>query len=432
MTEPYIVLIGDVGTGKSTLVEMLSGETGHSSNSKESFTKQTKMFYTKDGRLLVADTPGSNAMKDQLEHNLQIAVALNYRPVSKIFIVSKADKRRDATVDNVRKFATQLSEIDTDILGVIVTHMDKVSWTPREFNSAIGRKLGMDSVVYAAKNRSSNKLQQDILAVCNQMYDLTIDSESFFRLFNIHNYNLKIIKSTKKQVELFKAIKRAFDEQRKNFPSSEEADLLFEFQAWMTGMITTAQEKVARENNFTFRGKNAANEAGHIANMTNQLRIVLYDIRIETINSGAADHGITELRKCPHCGLVWAKIVGCDGETTCGENVGEFDSKNNGVMATYTFLPRISNKLDNFNIVKSGVRQAQSRSSSNYNVGCGKSITWNNMAKVPVPPEFHESPAVTTTDVAVVPKSARPVKQWIGNYLTNAVRNIQFGNSKRN
>ena len=63
-----------------------------------------------------------------------------------------------------------------------------------------------------------------------------------------------------------------------------------------------------RENNFTFYGDGAANEAGHIANMTNQLRAILYDIRMETLSQGASDHGVNELRKCPHCGVTWAKI----------------------------------------------------------------------------------------------------------------------------
>ena len=47
------------------------------------------------------------------------------------------------------------------------------------------------------------------------------------------------------------------------------------------------------------------NEAGHVANMTNQLRAVLYDIRMETM--GYAKNCTTDdfLRKCPHCGEIW-------------------------------------------------------------------------------------------------------------------------------
>lgn len=27
------------------------------------------------------------------------------------------------------------------------------------------------------------------------------------------------------------------------------------------------------------------------------------------------------MRKCPHCGLIWLKVIGCDGETYCGKRV---------------------------------------------------------------------------------------------------------------
>ena len=76
----------------------------------------------------------------------------------------------------------------------------------------------------------------------------------------------------------------------------------------MVEMIEEAKKVMARENNFTFLGEAADNEAGHVANMANQLRAILHDIRIETLNFAAVDHGVNDLRRCPHCGLVWAKV----------------------------------------------------------------------------------------------------------------------------
>merc|ERR1711915_267194 len=285
MTEPaYITFIGDVGTGKSTLVEMMTGVTGHSSAATQSATVETMMFWTADGSIIVADTPGANAMNNKLQHNIQIAFALNFRPISKIFIVVKADTRIDNTIDNVRKYSEQLSELNLDYLGVIVTHMDTVSWTDADFLPNIGDELGITNVIYSSKNQNYQQLNNDILAECRKHVpiQLSIDGEEFFRLFKIHKTNLKILKTTKNQVEHFKAIKRSFDEQRKNFPEEEKADLLFEFQAWMTEYITTAKRTVTAENNFTFQGSAGADQASHIATMTNQLRAVLYDIRIET------------------------------------------------------------------------------------------------------------------------------------------------------
>ena len=309
MGEPhYTVLAGDVGTGKSTLAEMISGVSGRSSDGMESFTTESKLFRSGDGRMIVNDTPGANAMRDKLEHNMQIAAALNWGPVSRIFLVVKADTRIDTTVDHVRKYAEQLADLDSDVLAVIVTHMDGVAWTARDFTPALSGELGLDTVIFSSPVRTGEQLLADMLAVCRIRFNLSVDDETFFRLFKIHNNNMKILRSTKKEIELFKAIKREFDRQRPTVEARYKADLLFEFQAFMSEEISKAQQRVASENNFTFDGAGAANETGHIANMTNQLRAILYDIRMETLSQGASDHGVNELRKCPHCGVTWAKI----------------------------------------------------------------------------------------------------------------------------
>ena len=85
-----------------------------------------------------------------------------------------------------------------------------------------------------------------------------------------------------------------------------------------------------------------------------QVRVILFDVRTETL-AYQSEHGVTDLRKCPYCGLTWTKIEGCDGETECGSrpSVG-FDVRdsNSNVMATFTFRI-ISGKLK---ISKSGTR----------------------------------------------------------------------------
>ena len=118
---PYVVLMGDVGTGKSTLVEKLADVRGQSSDAYESYTRLSKLFWSKDRSMIINDTPGANSMSEKLEHNLQIAAAFNYRPVSKVFIVVKADTRIDNTVHNVRRYVEQFTDLDPDLLGSRVT-----------------------------------------------------------------------------------------------------------------------------------------------------------------------------------------------------------------------------------------------------------------------------------------------------------------------
>ena len=51
-TADYVVLLGDVGSGKSTVVEKLTGQTGRSSDANESWTKTAEAFWAKDGSLI--------------------------------------------------------------------------------------------------------------------------------------------------------------------------------------------------------------------------------------------------------------------------------------------------------------------------------------------------------------------------------------------
>ena len=59
--QPYIILLGDVGTGKSTIVEKLTGETGRSSDSKHVGTEASECFEIFNG-VIICDTPGTNAL----------------------------------------------------------------------------------------------------------------------------------------------------------------------------------------------------------------------------------------------------------------------------------------------------------------------------------------------------------------------------------
>lgn len=129
-SKPYFVLLGNVGVGKSTIVENLTGKKRQSA-SRQSFTRSSEILESYDGQLIIADTPGTNAMENQFRHNLNIAHALNFAPVTCILIVVKADLRMDNVIEGVSEYAERFIPVDLPIklLSVCVTHMDVVSWT---------------------------------------------------------------------------------------------------------------------------------------------------------------------------------------------------------------------------------------------------------------------------------------------------------------
>ena len=314
---PYVVFLGDAGTGKSTIVEKLTGKKERSSNDSESFTKSSKAFTVPDGSLIVADTPGSNSKKDKVEHNIWIAGVLNFQPVSRIFIVSKAQPRIDSVIDNVCKYADSFVELPFDVLGVLVSHMDLVEWKEEDFMSEIDDKLGIDAVIFSQFNTTAKTLLPKILETCTKRHDLTVNHENFAKLFKIPNKHRKILKFTSNEVKKFSMIRESFDKKRKGFANWDQIDLAFEFLTFMSDEIADAKDRMTEYNNFTFKGDSAALEAGHVLNMVNQLNTVLFEIRKECFKY-QCEYGVSEFRKCPYCGLVWTKEESCSGNTICG------------------------------------------------------------------------------------------------------------------
>lgn len=364
-------------------------------------------------------------MKDTLEHNVEIAGALNFRPVSRIFIVVRAETRIDSVVDNVRKYADRFLELPMDVVGVLVTHMDTVNWTEKDFTPRIEDDLGIDAVVFSSMTTNRETLQNNILKTCTEKHNLTVNDANFFKLFKIHNHHRKILKSTSDEVKKFSDKKRAFDEEREAFSGKDLVDLVFEFQAYMTEEIVEAQKRMSKTNNFTFEGDGAANEAGHIANMVNQLRMVLYDIRTECLGY-QSEHGVSELRKCPHCGIIWTKVEGCEGATTCGNrpsNVNDVRDPAYAELGTFSFRWREDGGLS---ITKVSRKTVKSERSSRPQFGCGKSINWKEMATVAVPSEFSETVKVGTSDIKVLPPTATNFQKELSGKIDAAGRNLKL------
>eukprot|EP00930_Biecheleria_cincta_P088500 TRINITY_DN77744_c0_g1_i1.p1 TRINITY_DN77744_c0_g1~~TRINITY_DN77744_c0_g1_i1.p1 ORF type:complete len:487 (-),score=72.98 TRINITY_DN77744_c0_g1_i1:110-1504(-) len=405
-----ILLLGDVGTGKSTIVEKVTGVTGLSSDADESFTRSSRAYITTDGKLQLIDTPGSNAMTERLEHNVWIAHALNSDPVNLILLTVKADTRIDNTIATVRDYAERFQDFES-LLALCITHMDTVKWEQQRFTRVLDEQLALRDVVFTSKDSQGRQLRRELLRLCGTPHDITIDGNSFLKYFKLSNSNVKVLRTVKREVEEFKIIRDSFVQQFYSFPTSEQVDAVFEFQAFMTERIFLAQKRVAEANDFHFDTGNeatTANEAAHIASLTNQLKAVLLDIR-HLAFTYQHDVGNVSLRRCPHCSTVWTKVTGCDGQTTCGNRINEIDGRY-GQFAHFSF----NFDGEKLEIKKVKTRQVQLPMTSGGNIGCGQTICWGNMAPVSVPSEFQAcAEAVSVEDVSILPEPVRIAATYI-------------------
>ena len=414
-TTPYIILLGDVGTGKSTIVEKLTGVTGKSSDSSTSFTKSSEVFEIFDGSILICDTPGANPLEERFEHNIHIAHAMNFKPVTCVLIVAKADPRMENTVQSIRQYVNRLlpKSFPEHLRGVCITHMDKVKkWTKSDIEPYLRDQLSIKNVVCSSFDTSQETLRNDLLDHCivgNQAVKLNITSDMFLKLFDISSDNKRVLTTSQEEIERFEAMKNDFEEQSKTYPVDDQMSLTFEFNAWISQQYVEAQQRFSEKNNFTLYGPNMTSEAGHIANLSNQLLGFVQAVRMKT--SAYLKDTAADFRKCPHCGLLWTKVEGCQGQTTCGARPYREKSdhaKDKDKMANFTFSWDEKSKRLSIrkNEKKSGCAFEATQKESPR--GCLKPITWTEMEPVTdIPDEVKSCKDPYMGDLDQLPDNAK-------------------------
>jgi len=366
---------------------------------------------------------------DKMQHNMHVCHAMNFLPVSLVLIVVKADMRMENTLESIRNHTECFQDL-SDLLGVCVTHMDTVAWQDDDFLPLLEKELGIDSAIFVGLGTAQNEVLEAILEQCKTPQDVSIDSRNFLKFFKVNNNNMKVLRSVRAEVASFQVINKDFQSYMKRCNETDRVDLAFEFQAYMTERIVQAQKRVSELNGFTFMGDAVANEAGHIANLTNQLRSVLFEVR-STAFKFTSSHAVSDLRKCPHCGLIWLKVEGCEGETFCGAlpQESELDVRSTDfcILATFSFNWDGS-RLD---ISKTGTRDIERKplgSKPSKPAGCGKRIVWNKMAPVSVPSEFSVSQNASVDDVDALPEDVQPAwDEYFADVMSSTVMSVYQG-----
>lgn len=156
----------------------------------------------------------------------------------------------------------------------------------------------------------------------------------------------------------------------------------------MQEQIPAAQSRIYTECNFS--EMLTESELGHLANLANNMRHKLLNIRVMMINYQPNGQAANQFRKCPHCGKMWAKFYGCDGSTTCGAAHGASETDGVGVeqpggdtLLSFEFTfqqKRLRFKRNSDVAVKRSRWERDAKLP--YGAGCGKSITWSAMAVV--------------------------------------------------
>jgi len=331
------------------------------------------------------DTPGGDALEGALEDNMEVMKALNGGPVSLMLLTAKAEKRIEQVKKQVEEYMERFIDF-SDIACLLITHMDVPgrTWTEEEICDHLNQYFGGNlKVVFSGRDTSGEQLCDAIYSKLAAPRDFSIDNRNFLHYFKICRMDLRVLKKIREKVSAYRKDVTGFQNQLSKWSPSEIPDQCFQFNTFMTNRIAQLQGELAGEFDWDMQTDKddemtVDQQIGYVAHLSSQLKAELFKIRTLLLQF-YADSEVSNLRKCPYCGLIWGKWEGCDGLTTCGSRPSRAKQWRNGQQATFTFHACSEPYLVERTAVQTASGNPFARGKG---AGCGADIKWSTMQPV--------------------------------------------------
>ena len=398
-----IVLLGEVGAGKTTLFNKLVGGDFKTGSNCTSITNEVVICSSLDYKNIIFDFPGFKALDDIVPIFKVQYKTLRNIPIRTIcFIIERRD-RPELIVDSLIGLKETFDDYANNII-IIITKTDNM--TDVEKNNTkkyIFTKTSFEKIIFT-------DLYTDIRYILNLINDYKQDmkvleevkpkSREFLKYFKKTTDDTMKIKK-KEFIEEFEDTLDVFNEEF-NKPSTDKAlkrALYFALKDYKNNLIERYYEVAKREQDYS------EYVLEHVLSFSNEIYHDFDEFRVKaekemdvilTNYKGETNR----FKKCPYCGLIWFKITGCDGKTRCG-NRDTIKDKFFGFYKDY--IVKYENKK--LNIIKTDVNQKDQGNSNEFNgltqdeiqknntrsnegkhliepVGCGRYIIWREMEDV--------------------------------------------------
>ncbi|KAL4485034.1 hypothetical protein ABPG72_014554 [Tetrahymena utriculariae] len=379
--DPLAVFIGQVGTGKTTLFNKITNKNQKTSDAGSSTTRTSFSSNSSYGNSFrIIDTPGTSAEEDKLQHALCLRSALIEGPLNRIFLLIQHNYR----FGNLQKtLSDQMSLLYKwkDLLTIIVTHWDKDD-TPENIKLFEETKQHLmkkesdlpNSFIFVGKDSKPEDLCDAIYkSLCqNTPVQLNIDLNEFKRTFDVCENMTNYIREYK---QIFKSISDYILKEIIVYSDIDKDEFL---HACIVDISKIAEEIL---EDFTNKyGKDMIDMENYMHHL--ELKSYFAPI-VEKIRKAASQNMSYSLlnpqapqnllKKCPNCGLIWLKVVGCDN-TTCGnrELGKDYYSGGRQFMKFQFDWRNLLWKKQKENITqKSGAYDSKVKG-----IGCGQPINW--------------------------------------------------------
>lgn len=398
-----IILLGEVGSGKTTLMNKLTGAHFMTGKNCPSITSDVQICSSLDYTNIIFDFPGFKVLD-----NIIPVFKVQYRTLRNIplrgicFVVERRD-RFELIVDSLIGLKETFEDYCNNII-IIITKTDEIGNSKkRELQNYIVEKTGFNKIIFSDINKTGRELLyyiNNFITDMEVLREVTPKSREFLKYFkkatddNMKRFKREFIDEFEETIEIFQ---EKFDQ-----PSTDKAlkrALYFSLKDYKNNLIERYYEVAKREQEYSDY------VLEHVLSFSNQIYHDFEEFRVKAekemeICLTNYNGETNRFKRCPFCGLIWFKITGCDGKTKCG-NRDLIKDKYYGYYKDYIVkyenkqLTIINNVIEQkqkpqgreFNgLSKSEIDENSNRSMNGKHIikplGCGNYISWKEMEDV--------------------------------------------------
>jgi len=402
-SENNIVLFGSVGNGKTYILNKLCGKSYLTADDGYSCTRNIQYDFSLKYDMVIIDFPGLNAVQDILGHIKTQKTALSTIPIRMICFIIKYSIRND---DFERELGQMLHIFDkyTNNITIIISKSEDITNKRKEeIEFLFKNKFGIGNVIFTTLKTNGYDLCEQLNNLKNKMNNIkqiivkTRDlAKTVPSLYN---------KDMAKEKEIFEdkfydALDKFKEEIKKASDPNLKRALYFAFKDY--------KDKLLEEYTNTIRNKKIDGKEPDIDSVISE--VLMFDNNIFNefnefrksiesqieIESTSYNKEYNRFKKCPHCGIIWFKIIGCN-EVVCGNRttiedkiIGkykEYDVRyenNKVIISSKTIRNKIKRKGDEFISLTEeekieNLKREKEGKIAIKPLGCGRKLNWKKM-----------------------------------------------------
>ena len=326
-----IILFGSVGNGKTFLLNKLCGTNYQCAEEGFSCTKDVQYSLSRVLDMVIIDFPGLNATKDFVHHLKVHKEALSSIPVRMICFVLKYSVRDDVFIREIEQML-EIFEEYTDNITIIITNCENIKPTRKEnIKYILSNDFSLKNVIFTERETNGYALCRDLDIIQKNMKN--IDNLKI----NSNDLAKNAPKRAAKEVmEKRKIFENAFNETlsifRNKIKETKDNDLIkayyFCFKDYKD-ILYDQYAEVLKTIKINGKELDESQIVSFVLQFSNKLYEDFSDFRkyVESkleIKLNNYNGEFNKFKKCPYCGLVWFKVVGCDS-VQCGKRTSNKD-----------------------------------------------------------------------------------------------------------